>query len=227
MAGIQLTKTGAVSSTSATLTLPASNLKLVGVACGGASVSGYSQTPINPAQQAIFGFDVGPRGVTAVGNVVAQANLPAGMWLVNGTPMPLQLIHQETGLTSGTMFYYFGTPFSTPSQTAFPLAYYAAVAQSFINTTPSAFTFPGGPVFLNGMVVIPGYGAGETNFGGFDFSFNTAAGVSIDVLFTRNQLLQIIPTDHLKVAQSLTVTYAADDGTHVATGYLILYYSLS
>ena len=223
--GIFLTKTASVSSTSATVTLPAANLTLIGVAVGGATVSGYSQTPINAAQQTAFLFDVGPRGVTAVGNVVAQSPLLSGMWLTN-IKLPLQLIHQETGLTSGTMFYYFGTPFSTPQSTNFGFVAYAAVVQSFVNSSPSAFTFPGGPVYLTGICAVPGYTAGETNFGGFDFQWNTASGVLFDVLFPRSDPTYIIPLDNIKVAQSLSVTYGADDGTHVATGYLALFYHL-
>jgi hypothetical protein len=149
------------------------------------------------------------------------------MWHVHFTATGLKLLYTGTGLTSGTFFFYYGTAF-TDSQ---PLENFAGIEVDVTTTTPLSFTFPSGNIRLMGIIYEAGYNTAETNVN-TDFSWNTSSGRSIDVNFANKDPLTVIPFEEvdgsagLKAAQTLSVT-ALFDGTHVATGRLIIYYKLT
>jgi hypothetical protein len=149
------------------------------------------------------------------------------MWHVHFIASGLKLLYSGTGLTSGTFFFYYGTQFSD----SLPLANFAGIEVDVTTTTSLSFTFPSGSIRLTGLIYEAGYSTSETNVA-TDFSWNSSSGRSIDINVSNKDPLTVIPLEEpdgsagLKAAQTLTVT-AAFDGTHVATGRLIIYYVLT
>jgi hypothetical protein len=149
------------------------------------------------------------------------------MWHVHFLASGLKLLYSGTGLTSGTFFFYYGTPF-IDSQ---PLTNFAGVEVDITTATPVSFTFPSGSIRLTGLIYEAGYNTAETNVN-TDFSWNSSSGRSIDINVANKDPLTVMPLEEadgsagLKAAQTLSVTVAFD-GTHVATGRLIIYYVLT
>lgn len=217
--GIAGTVTSAVSSTS--VTMPKENLNIVGVGCQKHTIGGYLTLNIDPGHQAILPFST-QRGVTTTDVPVNQV-LPDNMWLVN-FKAGLKVLYTGTGLSSGTFFFYYGTTFSTPMQNSKPLKSFAGVEVDVTTGTSLSFTFPG-TITVAGLAYDAGYNTAETNVA-TDFQWNTGTGILVDVNVNNKDPLAIFPLENMGTAQSLTVT-AAFDGTHVATGRLVLYYSYS
>jgi len=197
--------------------MPKSGLTIVGIAVQKNTIGGLVQLQIDQGHTAQFAFTT-QRGVTTLDVPVSQ-ELPDGMWKVH-FQAGLQINFSVVGLTSGVIFFYYGTPLEGSK----PLEAFAGVAVAVTTATSLTFTFPG-DVILNGLLYEAGYNTAETNVG-TDFTWNTETGKVIDINIANMNPLKVIPLDPSGAAQSLTVT-AAFDGTHVATGQLVLYYNYS
>jgi len=214
MAGVQGTVTVGVGSFP--VTMPKSGLTVIGITVQKNTVGGYLSIPIDQGHNAILPFNT-QRGVTTTDVAVGQFLDNNNTWHVHFTA-GLQINCTVTGLTSGVVFIYYGTPFDDSK----PLTAFAGVAVAVTTSTSLSFTFPG-DVVLNGILYECGYNTAETNVN-TDFQWNTDVGKSIDINFPTACQLKTVPVDNAGAAQSLTVT-AAFDGTHVATGQLVLYYN--
>ncbi len=217
---IQGSVTSATSGTS--VTLPSAGLTIVGVACQKHTIGGFITLQLDPTRTALLPFSA-QRGVTTL-DVPVNQSLMGNLWHVNFVAAGLKLLYIGTGLTSGTFFFYYGTPFGDSQ----PLEQFAGIEVDVTTSTSLSFTFPSGTIRLTGLIYEAGYNTAETNVA-TDFSFNTSTGRSIDINVSNKDPLTVIPLEDtdggpgIKAAQTLTVT-AAFDGTHVATGRLIIYY---
>jgi hypothetical protein len=220
---VQGSVTSATSGSS--VTLPSSGLTIVGVACQKHTIGGFLTIQLDSTRTALLPFSA-QRGVTTL-DVPVNQSLPGNMWHVHFTATGLKLLYTGTGLTSGTFFFYYGTPFSD-SQV---IDNFSGIEVDITTTSPVSFTFPTGNIRITGLMYEAGYNTAETNVN-TDFSWNTSSGRSIDINVANKDPLTIIPLEEvdgsagLKAAQTLSVTVAFD-GTHVATGRLILYYRLT
>jgi hypothetical protein len=149
------------------------------------------------------------------------------MWHVHFVASGLRLLYSGTGLTSGTFFFYYGTQFADSQ----PITNFQGIEVDVTTTTSLSFTFPSGNIRLTGLIYEAGYNTAETNVA-TDFSWNTSSGRSVDINVSNKDPLTVIPLEAddgsvgMKASSTLTVT-AAFDGTHVATGRLIVYYVLT
>lgn len=189
------------------------------------TVSGYLSIPIDSTKNALIPFTAPITVGTATASATAQVPMTqvlsrGGIRAFHFTPGGISLNYTGTGLTSGTFVFYYGTPFPG----SVPLADLSAIAASFGTDTTDTFTFPGGPVALRGIILIFGTSASQTNLQ-IRVDWATGSGRSVFVTFSEATVSEVLPLDNLEAASSLTVTYTYS-GTHVGTGYLIIYYKL-
>ncbi len=200
-------------------------MTIIGIACRAHTIGGFITVQIDSTRTALLPFSA-QRGVTTL-DVPVNQSLLGNMWHVHFTASGLKLLYTATGLTSGTFWFYYGSPFSD----SVPLETYSGIEVDVTTATSLSFTFPSGNIRLTGLIYEAGYNTAETNVA-TDFSWNTSSGRSIDLVVSNKDPLVVLPLEDadgsagLKAAQTLTVT-AAFDGTHVATGRLIIYYKLT
>ena len=170
-----------------------------------------------PTKQAVILFSA-PVAVTTL-KVPSVQGLNHNCFHVHFTTIGNTLNYTGTGLTSGTFIFYFGSAFPDSQ----PIEKFAAVVASFTTGNPGAFTFPS-DTFLVGISAVLGTDTNETLLQ-YRVNFNTSAGRSITISWSMNDPLEITSLDNVPVAQSLTLT-GTTTGTHIATGYVALYYTL-
>ena len=214
--GIAGSVTSAVSSTS--VSLPTNKLTVVGVGVYGHTVAGYLSLPVaGPTKTAILLFSA-PVAVTTL-KVPSVQPIAHNCVHIHFTTIGNLINYTGTGLTSGTFIFYFGTAFLD----SLPIERMAAVVASFTTGNPGTFTFPSDTV-LTGISAVLGTDTAETLLQ-YRVNFNTSAGRSITISWSMNDPLEITSLDNVPVAQSLTLT-GTTTGTHIATGYVALYYQL-
>ena len=214
--GIAGSVTSAVSGTS--VTLPDKGLTIIGASVRAHTVSGYLSIALDEGENAIilFGSDV---PITAVANNVPRyVGKMLGIQAFHLTTKGSILRYAGTGLTSGTFVFYYGTPFPG----SLPLSDFRGAASAVVTTDATeVFTFSSG-VKLTGISFVGSGDPGQTQEQ-YSVSWASGAGKTVEISFTNNSLLEVVPLDNIPSASSLTLT-ATHTGTNVGTGYLVLYY---